>query len=39
MKISYREEFNDKTNQFSNMEMFIPALSKLKKFKQMIEKN
>ena len=39
MKISYREKYDDKTNQFSNMEMFLPALNKLRKFKQMIEKN
>ena len=39
MKISYREKYDDKSNQFSNMEMFLPALNKLRKFKQMIEKN
>ena len=32
MKVCYREKFEDMKKQFSNMEMFLPALMKLKNF-------
>ena len=32
MNVSYREKYIDMTSQYSNMEMFLPALTKLKKF-------